>query len=126
MTEVESCAIQSLDRHNSFVKSDGGFNRRKFLPHPDTFAYEAFPERWKAFTINVSVHFCFTLEPGKSSRPLQVALVATHADQISSQKDAENLAQHVADQLQAKFGHVFDIHEQVNHSTISGDSKINE
>ncbi|XP_022686814.1 death-associated protein kinase 1-like isoform X2 [Varroa jacobsoni] len=50
---------------------------------------------------------------GKSSRPLQVALVATHADQISSQKDAENLAQHVADQLQAKFGHVFDIHEQV-------------
>lgn len=70
--------------------------------------------------------FCFTLEPGKSSRPLQVALVATHADQISSQKDAENLAQHVADQLQAKFGHVFDIHEQVNHSTISGGSKINE
>lgn len=51
--------------------------------------------------------------PGKSSRPLQVALVSTHADQLASQKDADNLAQQVADQLQAKFGHVFDIHKQV-------------
>ncbi|OQR70842.1 death-associated protein kinase 1-like [Tropilaelaps mercedesae] len=50
---------------------------------------------------------------GKSSRPLQVAVVATHADQLPSQKEAENVAQQVMDLLQAKFGHVFDIHEQV-------------